>query len=245
MSKEEWEDELAWDDDKPSTTTTTTTTTSSTAADTDDWESFDVDSLKDEEAEKKKQEEERKKKEEEAKRKQEEQRQKSEATKKLQKQGGAPATGNISSAQPKQLSGMMQAYQQQIADYDETLELFSGSQRPRIEILQPKVKKDFDEFATILTDKILEFQDSEHFIGFLKSLIEKSSEPLKSDDIKELQKTMTTLYTKKQIAEKEAKKILPQKAVKKTVKVDFSDDPFSDIAATGGGTNFDDDDDFM
>lgn len=233
MSKEDWENDLEWEEEEK------TQKNNKQDDDEDDWENFDVDNLKDEEEEKKKKQAEEKKRVELEKENQEKERKKKELEKKRLKSGGVS-----SGTATKELSSMMQAYEAQSGDFDETLELFEGSQRPRIEILQPKDKKDFDEFADIVSDKLLESCSNEHYVYFLKALIEQCVNPVTADEMKEIQKLVNTLVTKKQVQEKEAKK-LPQaakKAPKRTVHVD---DPFADLGGQSGGTAFDDDEDFM
>jgi FtsZ-interacting cell division protein YlmF len=227
MGKGDWKDELGWDDN-------------------DDFSgSEDEEELRRAQEEKKKQEElKKKKKAEEERKKSEKKRAEEEKRKKEEEANNNKKKNNqktaSASSKSKPLSGMMQAYELQSADYDETLDLFKGSQKPRIEILQPKDKRDFEEFAAIMSDKILESANNEYYVHFLKLLLEKITAPLSTNAFSDLQDHVNNLATMKQSQKKEESKKDVQKELKSNI-----DDPFADIGGSAGGTAFDDDQDFM
>ncbi|KAL9656994.1 hypothetical protein ABK040_007082 [Willaertia magna] len=258
--------DLSWEDEEIEATTTATTNTSTTttnksttAPTVDDWEEFDLT-----EYEQKVQEEKKRLEEEEKLRKQQqkEQKEKEKAAKQLLAAKTKNYDKNIENdikkeharkEHEKKQEGMYHDYIEKKSSYDEVVDIIGGETsefaKPKIELLQPKTEKEFQEFGKLVSDKLREFEGSKFYNGLLKQIIEQSCENVKSDFIRDLLKYVTNLSNRRLEEEKEMKN--KKQTSKKTIAVErdlSASDPFADLSSTtGGGTgnNWDANDDFM
>jgi len=115
---------------------------------------------------------------------------------------------------------------QKESDMKLTREVFDGvSEAPSstitLEAYKPVDDKEFEKFADALAAKITQFDQSFHYLTFLKSLLKKSVANLKSDDTKDLIAHLTVIQNEKLQKEKEKKK--KKSSSKKNLSV--KDDP--------------------
>jgi len=122
---------------------------------------------------------------------------------------------------------------QKESDMKLTREVFSGtgdnilpslSGVISLEAYKPVDEKEFEKFAEALAFKIVQFEQSFHYVPFIKSLIKKSVGNLKSDDIKDLVACLTVIQNEKLLKEKDKKK--KKSTSKKNLAV--KDDPQED-----------------
>jgi len=93
------------------------------------------------------------------------------------------------------------------ADFQNTQEIFSGLDSVSvISTADPKDEKDFEALADKLARKLIIYEESYHYRGFLKSLFKLTTQPLKSEEIKELAGALTVIANEKLKSEKTAKK---------------------------------------
>ncbi|KAL5550024.1 hypothetical protein UlMin_000200 [Ulmus minor] len=117
------------------------------------------------------------------------------------------------------------------ADYKSTKELFGkrGDDKT-LDNFIPKSESDFQEYAELISHKLLPFQKSFHYIALLKAVMRLSMTSLKAADAKDVASSITAIANEKLKAEKEAnagKKKTGGK--KKQLLVDKPDD---DLVAT-------------
>jgi len=100
---------------------------------------------------------------------------------------------------------------QKESDMKLTREVFDGvtevpSSITTLEAYKPVDDKEFEKFSDALAAKITQFDQSFHYLTFLKSLLKKSVANLKSDDTKDLIAHLTVLQNEKLQKEKDKKK---------------------------------------
>jgi len=123
------------------------------------------------------------------------------------------------------------------ADFENTQEIFSGLDSVSvINIADPKDEKDFEALSDRLARQLIIYEKSFHYRGFLKSLFKLTTQPLKSEEIKELAGVLTVVANEKLKSEKGKKK--KGVTVKKTT-LNLKDDDM------GRGDDFDAYTDFM
>lgn len=126
----------------------------------EDWEEFDLDAV-----EKKQQEELKKKQEQQAELEKQEKLKKQQQKEKKKNERPvasptAPTSG--SGAENKKAEGMYLDYQEKKSSYDEAEALVGGGEfvKPKIDLLQPKTEKEFQEFGRLVAEKLCEFDVS-------------------------------------------------------------------------------------
>ncbi|XP_010450500.1 PREDICTED: eukaryotic translation initiation factor 3 subunit J-A-like [Camelina sativa] len=126
------------------------------------------------------------------------------------------------------------------ADYQSTAELFGvKTVEKSADMLIPKSESDFVEYAELISQKLVPFEKSFHYIGLLKTVMRLSLVNMKAADVKDVASSITAIANEKLKAEKEAagKK---KTGKKKQLHVDKPDD---DLVSGPYGAM--DDDDFM
>ncbi|EXB53542.1 hypothetical protein L484_007913 [Morus notabilis] len=91
------------------------------------------------------------------------------------------------------------------ADYKSTKELFGkkGDEKT-LDNFIPKSESDFQEYAELISHKLLTFEKSYHYIGLLKSVMRLSTSSLKAADAKDVASSITAIANEKLKLEKEA-----------------------------------------
>jgi len=166
------------------------------------------------------------------------------------------ATGGSAVADNKELEGMFEQAAKQAVEFNVTEEIFSigdtSKSKFRIELLKPKTKKDFDQFAELLANKIRESeQEKKYYMSFLKDLLTEITTEMKSSEVRELHAHLSNIALKK--VELEKQKAQPQGKKKAAVVLEKADvDPFGldNYSASNSGKgnsngDFDPDEDFM
>jgi len=132
----------------------------------DDWEEFDLEAV-----EQKQKEELKKKQEEQAELERQEklkkQKEKEEKEKNKNKINRAPE--NAAAQGGKKAEGMYLDYVEKKSSYDDAVGLIGGESefvKPKIDLLQPKTEKEFQDFGRLVADKLREF-DVGIFTGLL------------------------------------------------------------------------------
>ncbi|PON86241.1 Eukaryotic translation initiation factor 3 subunit J [Trema orientale] len=92
------------------------------------------------------------------------------------------------------------------ADYKSTKELFSkkGSDDKTLDNFIPKSESDFQEYAELISHRLLPFEKSFHYIGLLKAVMRLSMNSLKAADAKDVASSITAIANEKLKLEKEA-----------------------------------------
>ncbi|ORX94863.1 translation initiation factor eIF3 subunit [Basidiobolus meristosporus CBS 931.73] len=136
------------------------------------------------------------------------------------------------------------------ADIENATDLFSGVSVKDTEVgnkltrLQPKTKEEFDEFSTVLLERINSTSKQVRptvYMGFLEGFVRELASPLKDVEVRKLASILTTLANEKQRAAKDA-----AKGKKKTKKTTATIKQVDAIDTTDYSRNLDDDfDDFM
>lgn len=131
------------------------------------------------------------------------------------------------------------------ADYESTAELFGvntaekGAEKST-EMFIPKSESDFLEYAELISQRLLPFEKSFHYIGLLKAVMRLSVANMKAADVKDVASSVTAIANEKLKAEKEAAAGKKKSGKKKQLHVDKPDDDL-----VGGPYDAMDDDDFM
>ncbi|CAA7055749.1 unnamed protein product [Microthlaspi erraticum] len=126
------------------------------------------------------------------------------------------------------------------ADYEATAELFGAKiEEKGVDVFIPKSETDFLEYAELISQKLVPYEKSFHYIGLLKAVMRLSVASMKAADVKDVASSVTAIANEKLKAEKEAtgKK---KTGKKKQLHVDKADD---DLVTGPYGAM--DDDDFM
>ncbi|CAN6470497.1 unnamed protein product [Victoria cruziana] len=91
------------------------------------------------------------------------------------------------------------------ADYKSTMELFdqTGDKRT-LDNFMPKTLGDFLEYAELVSNKLLPYEKSFHYINLLKEIMGLSMAPMKAADAKVVLSSMTAIVNEKLKVEKEA-----------------------------------------
>eukprot|EP00877_Chromochloris_zofingiensis_P002961 jgi/Chrzof1/12666/Cz07g03020.t1 len=104
------------------------------------------------------------------------------------------------------------------ADFRAARELFGDTGTKSLEAILPKSVKDFEEYAQLLAARYIQpHSSSKNYKAFLKHLLKLATDPLTSEDAKELEATAGTIRAEKVKAEKAA--AAAKSKVKKTVNV--------------------------
>ncbi|XP_010435579.1 PREDICTED: eukaryotic translation initiation factor 3 subunit J [Camelina sativa] len=126
------------------------------------------------------------------------------------------------------------------ADYQSTAELFGVKTVGKsADMLIPKSESDFVEYAELISQRLVPFEKSFHYIGLLKTVMRLSLVNMKAADVKDVASSITAIANEKLKAEKEASS-RKRTAKKKQLHVDKPDD---DLVSGPYGAM--DDDDFM
>ncbi|KAF0981325.1 hypothetical protein FDP41_012585 [Naegleria fowleri] len=211
----------------------------------EDWEEFDLDAV-----EKKQQEELKKKQEQQAELEKQEKLKKQQQKEKKKNERPvasptAPTSG--SGAENKKAEGMYLDYQEKKSSYDEAEALVGGGEfvKPKIDLLQPKTEKEFQEFGRLVAEKLCEFDESKYYMDLMRLIIEEATVNLDSAQLRDLAKHVTNVSNKRLEEEKERKGGKKKKKTNINLERDISSnaDPFADLGdGTGGRTRYDDDD---
>lgn len=90
-------------------------------------------------------------------------------------------------------------------DYRNVTDLYGDlSTAKELETFIPKSEADFKRYAELMSQLALDFAKSTHYSTFATKLIDSLIEPLKSDDVNNLIKSLTKVKLAKQKKEKEA-----------------------------------------
>ncbi|GMN55226.1 hypothetical protein TIFTF001_024358 [Ficus carica] len=112
------------------------------------------------------------------------------------------------------------------ADYKSTKELFGkrGDERT-LDNFIPKSESDFQEYAELISHRLVPFEKSFHYIGLLKAVMRLSMTSLKAADAKDVASSITAIANEKLKLEKEANAGKKKTgAKKKQLHVDKPDD---------------------
>ena len=131
---------------------------------------------------------------------------------------------------------------------DNAKDLFAGlsvnstddlSVKSKLDRLDPKTSAEFDEFKTVLMERISPLESRTPYAAFVENLMRDLIIPLKVDDIRKLSSTLTAMMNEKQKQSKDASK--KKKNSKKTIKTT----PGGDLDTTNYDDVYNDFDDFM
>ncbi|CAL9224619.1 unnamed protein product [Arabidopsis halleri] len=127
------------------------------------------------------------------------------------------------------------------ADYQATAELFGvKTEEKSVDMLIPKSESDFLDYAELISQRLVPFEKSFHYIGLLKAVMRLSVANMKAADVKDVASSITAIANEKLKAEKEAAAGKKKSGKKKQLHVDKPDDDL-----VGGPYDAMDDDDFM
>lgn len=116
------------------------------------------------------------------------------AQKELEEQNRKPKTAEELAAQKLEAMRLQQESDLEVAR--DSLGL-GGSDASVLGSVRLNTKKDFEEFAKALNDKLSAYTRSPHYIVFLESLFRDLAAGLETDDIKKLDNVLTTLFNEK------------------------------------------------
>jgi len=100
---------------------------------------------------------------------------------------------------------------QEKSDLENTKDLFSGTAEPiqkkdLLSELIPITEQDFEQYALLISNKIIAHENSVHYLNVLRSILRHTTMNIKSEDLKELGKTINVLTNEKIQKQKEADK---------------------------------------
>ncbi|KAF4360640.1 hypothetical protein CsatB_023185 [Cannabis sativa] len=125
------------------------------------------------------------------------------------------------------------------ADYKSTKELFAKKGEDKtLDNFIPKSESDFQEYAELISHKLLPFEKSFHYINLLKAVMRLATTSLKAADAKDVASSITAIANEKLKLEKEANAGKKKTGAKK--KQLLVDKPDDDLVAT----RYDDMDDY-
>jgi len=106
---------------------------------------------------------------------------------------------------------------QEKSDLENAKDLFSGTGEPelkkdKLESFTPISEQDFEQFAHIIADKVVAYEDSAFYLNTLRNIIRFTTVNLKVEDVKELGKIINIIANEKIQKQKEADKKSKKKA---------------------------------